>query len=111
MTRSQPFLGNCCYRTALNHMTIGTRTPRGVIRLRCQPMGGRRLTTRTWVAEYLAAIDAAFRPTPDIPRVETPEQQAERFRLAKARAAWVLGGREGQPPPGGVDDRRPKGKK
>jgi hypothetical protein len=85
-----PLLCGVAARTVRNLMSVGTRTPRGVIRLRCQPCGGQKFTRRVWVAEYLEAVRAAFAPA-DTESAATPQEsateQAERFAREQAEAA------------------------
>lgn len=88
-----PLLCNCRPQTVRNHMTRGTVTKDGRVRLRGVILGGQYYTKAEWISEYLELVRRATLPDPVegpvVPR-ETAEEQAERFREAKQRATDVL---------------------
>lgn len=58
-TDAAPLLCNISPRAVRNLIPLGTRTPRGVIKLRAQPMGNRLYTRPMWIQEFLRTVAEA----------------------------------------------------
>jgi hypothetical protein len=87
-------------RTVRNCITLGNRTPIGVIRLRAVVLGGRYFTRREWVAEFLAAVTRARMSDTSAPAMTVPEPRGERdrrFASEQARLKERLAGRSHKP--------------
>jgi hypothetical protein len=78
--------------TVRNWFRVGIALPSGErLRLRVVCLGGRFFTRRKWVREFVAAMTEAKLAAPEpAPKVETPTQQAKRFKREKEAASKRL---------------------
>ena len=61
-TDAGPLLCGITSRSVRTLIVAGTRTPRGVIKLRGQHLGNRLFTRPAWIGEFLMSVETANKP-------------------------------------------------
>jgi hypothetical protein len=93
LTREQarPLLCGVSARSVAWHMTVGSDTPKGRIKLECRILGKTYYTRKEWIDHYLEAVTEAVLNDKPAPRPEPAEKRQARFTADRERLAQMLG--------------------